>query len=110
MENSHEDMLFLLSIEEVVKYFGDSGQLKNPKQLEPNDAYYHGGCRLSDQFNNNRKAGDDWWLRSPGNDETHPAFVAYDGTIVSSVGSVGFHTSGNHGEKKGVRPAFWLKL
>jgi len=59
---ARKDPIFLLSIEEVVKYFGDSGQLKKGAR---ND-----GC-IDDQYNKERIAYDKggegtwWWLRSP---------------------------------------------
>ena len=57
-----QDKVFLLSIDEVVKYFGDSGQLKN----RPRNAWW-----INDQYNTKRIAKDGseawwWWLRSPG--------------------------------------------
>ena len=64
--NATKDRIFLLSIEEVVKYFGDSGQFKN----RPKDAYF-----IEDQYNSARIAEDAdgivfWWWRRP------PRFVA----------------------------------
>lgn len=54
--NNTMDKVFLLSIEEVVKYFGDSGQLKNQN---PNSKYW-----INDEFNANRVAvfnGNEFW-------------------------------------------------
>jgi len=95
-----KDKIFLLSIEEIVKYFGDSGQLKN-KNL--NNGYY-----INDQYNSNRitKFGNEavyWWLRSIGQMGIGAAFVYDSGAV---------HVSGravNH-DDTGVRPALWLKL
>lgn len=72
--NSTVDKIFLLSIEEVFKYFGDSGQLENRPRMYPNCDW----CKdeflpwTNDQYNLNRRAVDDsgmvvhWRLRSPG--------------------------------------------
>jgi hypothetical protein len=46
--NDTDDYIFLLSLEEVVKYFGDSGQL-----LNGNPNYEHG---ISDEYNGARIA------------------------------------------------------
>jgi len=99
--NETEDYIFALSIDEVARYFGDSGQLANPQ----------GGFGLSldDGFNRARialnsedKAGW-WWLRSPGGLSDGAAFVSTDGTV---------YISGNKVETKsgGVRPAMWVNL
>ncbi|MCL1997149.1 MAG: DUF6273 domain-containing protein [Turicibacter sp.] len=93
------DPIFLLSIEEVVQYFGDSGQLKNKYSK---NVYY-----IIDQYSEKRIAKDTngvatWWLRSPGYVSNRAAYVndygyvSVDGKTVSAVG--------------GVRPALWLNL
>ena len=123
------DYIFLLSIDEVVRYFGDSGQME-----EPEYGYYP--WAIYDEYNDSRvaqhvggtftyidyvdgeyvyetgiiEAGEDWywWLRSPGSDGYVAAFVEYDGCIV-------FYTDGldaifANSDGGGVRPAMWLKL
>jgi hypothetical protein len=110
-----QDRIFLLSIEEVVRYFGDSGQIAFPLR----DANEH--RPIDDQFNSNRTAyalpiglqtldwgyipSDSsfiWWLRSPGFVDG-PAFVCFEGLL---------YVSGDNGLDlaKGVRPALWLNL
>jgi len=95
------DMIFLLSIEEVVQYFGDSGQLTN---RNPDSQWY-----INDQYNSERLAYDDdgtaswWWLRSPGGPSRRAAFVDADG-ILDVDGSCVYNGTG------GVRPALWLNL
>ena len=99
------DQVFLLSIDEVVKYFGDSGQLKNKN---PKSEYW-----ISDQYKNKRiakykeykdKQGKAWWwLRSPGGRRGLAACVSNDGYIYM-IGYNDYLTEG------GVRPALWLKL
>lgn len=96
--NNTTDKVFLLSIEEVVRYFGDSGLLK--KQPE-------GSWWIDDNFNINRVAmySNDvsWWLlRSPGNYPNNAAFVHKDGRIYI----VGIRVD----REGGVRPALWLQL
>ena len=97
--NNTLDMIFLLSLEEVVKYFGDSGQLRNrPKYKD----------YLSDQYSNARIAQDIagsaswWWLRSPGFGPLYVISVDDTGDLL--VGGDDVFCSG------GVRPALWLNL
>jgi hypothetical protein len=104
-----DDYIFLLSLEEVVRYFGDSGQLANIPSENTR--------RIDDQYNEARIAysavegpwGDSagsasWWrLRSPGYFSNFAAFVGgigvlyVDGDIVT-------------GGYIGVRPALWLLI
>jgi len=94
------DRIFLISLEEVVQYFGDSGQLSHRPS---NDEW-----RIDDRFNSMRIAGDLtgnnpwWWLRSPGINSDLTAFVGSNGTV---------HVNGDYAEfHGGVRPALWLTL
>jgi RNA polymerase subunit RPABC4/transcription elongation factor Spt4 len=109
-----QDKTFLLSISEVVKYFGDSGDLKNRKGW-----YFEGnkwilkdskGYAINDKFNEKRRAYYDgrtarWWLRSTG-------ITSIGVAIVDRVGAVsvaGFYA--HLGDVScGVRPALWLSL
>ncbi|MCL2512646.1 MAG: DUF6273 domain-containing protein [Oscillospiraceae bacterium] len=71
--NPTDDKIFFLSIDEVLKYFGDSGQIKT-RYMYPNCDW----CKdeflpwLDDKYNLNRRAVDNdsivwhWRLRSPG--------------------------------------------
>jgi len=105
------DEIFLLSLEEVDRYFGNSGDYQqkrrkkheNGKWIEDNNGYgfsnAHDSYRLA-KFNNEACW---WWLRSPGNSSYDAAIVSYDG-FVSVSGLIVLHDSG------GVRPAFWLNL
>lgn len=80
--NPTQDKIFLLSIDEVIKYFGDSGQLKT-RYMYPNCNW----CKdkflpwIDDEFNINRRAVDDegivrfWRLRSPGSNQCSVATV-----------------------------------
>jgi CYTH domain-containing protein len=99
--NDTIDRVFLLSIEEVVRYFGDSGQLKNKN---PNDERF-----IDDNFNKKRGVSSKntgWWLRSPGLDTGVAAFVDSDGSLCMYGGIIG----GGYGNEGAVRPALWLNL
>jgi hypothetical protein len=99
--NNTVDRVFLLSIEETVRYFGDSGQLQNSN---PSSRLW-----IDDQYNKERMAKHGngelawWWLRSPG----------YSGNYAASVFDVGgirIRGLGVYGVSGGVRPALWLNL
>ena len=98
--NVTNDRIFLLSIEEVVKYFGDSGQLRN----RPSNSAY-----INDKYNSARIAQDGnggaswWWLRSPGINSFYAASVDSDGSIYINRVNVVYGGGG-------IRPALWLNL
>jgi hypothetical protein len=96
--SSTADKVFLLSIEEVVEYFGDSGQLRE----RPRGKYW-----IGDQYKKNRVAEYDntpswWWLRSPGYLSDRAAFVNNDGYV--------FYHGYLISSTVGVRPALWINL
>ena len=107
------DKIFLLSIEEVINYFGDSGDLRNRK------GWYRGNNRfvlddgkghlINDQYNTERAAKDAdgqaswWWLRSPGKDSKSAAIVHYGGSVFVYGSDVIDYIIG-------FRPALWLNL
>ena len=95
-----QDRIFLLSLAEAVKCFGDSGQLADRP---------FGENSINDQYNQNRIATFNgsaswWWLRSPGFDSTLASFVSDVGSLYMSGIDVNIHFYG------GVRPALWLNL
>jgi len=100
------DKIFLLSIDEVIKYFGDSGQLasKNP------DSYDW----ISDEYNTRRIVRNEdgkimrWWLRSPGYKNYNAACIFGGGKIMG--GCLSMLGDPVNGAKNGVRPALWLKF
>lgn len=136
--NQTNDRIFLLSIDEVIKYFGDSGQIKT-RYMYPNCDW----CKdeflpwLDDQYNLNRRAIDDddnivwhWRLRSPGANSGRVATVmgfckdGFDqgGIDISGCsdlvdGHFQFDGAGAllstpehfQNDINGVRPALWLK-
>ena len=130
--NPTVDRIFLLSTNEVVQYFGDSGDLKNNKRWHyPGDHYQHdnpnelvlsddpqcieyGEC-INDQYNHARialyhkkyNAGWDertWWLRSPGIHLRHTT------VMVGSKGELFICGADVYMTDIGVRPALWLSL
>ena len=96
------DMIFLLSVEEIVSLFGDSGQLTRGP-LHDSDYY------IDDQFNEARIALDSdgkaswWYLRTPGASTRYAISVDYDGRVIMQGSSID-HDNG------GVRPALWMTL
>jgi len=96
------DYIFLLSIEEVVRYFGDSGKLESGISNEIYET-----C-IDDEFNKNRIAKDSlgatvtWWLRSNGDYDRDAAGVYLNGCLYLDGGHV---LAGC-----GVRPALWVDL
>jgi len=105
------DKVFLLSIEEVDRYFGDSGDYLNKrKKYFKDDGKYiaeRGDVCFSNSHDGARIASYEdeacwWWLRSPGLFDISIAFVYVDGRV-----HVLGHSIRNSG---GVRPALWLKV
>jgi hypothetical protein len=94
------DKIFLLSIEETIKYFDDGEDVlkRRPANVDS----------ISDQFDSARKAYNEsgeaslWWLRSSGSRVNDVAFVNADGAISISGRVVNI--------QGGVRPALWLNL
>ena len=118
--NATFDHIFLLSYDEIIQYFGDSGDMQNKKgfcwakddKLIPCDenSYLQFGDCIYDKYNDARKAqnakgADDWWwLRSPGGQGMHTAgSIGYFGEIFMCGDDV-YRVDG------GVRPALWLSL
>jgi len=94
-----DDNIFLLSIEEVVKFFGDSGQLRGKN---PNSKLF-----INDQYKAKRIAkfagmGSWWWLRSPGLRSRIAANIFAGGAV---------HVSGHYVDNGfgGIRPVLYLR-
>ena len=110
--NATVDKVFLLSLDELVKYFGDSGDLQKKKRYGWEDSKFvlklDGYC-LHDQYYNERIAKDGagracwWWLRSSGYDGYYATYVRNDGHVYV----LGIDVNNDGG---GVRPALWLNL
>jgi len=136
--SSTSDKIFLLSIGEVIKYFGDSGQIIT--------RYMYPGCDwckdeylpwIDDQYNIARRAVDvtgivwAWRLRSSGANGRSVATVmgfcgdGFDNGVIDIAGPCGELIDGHfvfdgpgdlsscppdYHNKNGVRPALWLKM
>jgi hypothetical protein len=117
--NDTVDKIFLLSLEEVVQYFGDSGQLANRPvndggwELNYIDDEYN-AARIAYlpaeiylyRYGGNYGSASWWWLRSPGYNSYNAAIVSYDGHFHVD-GYIGSYVGNDYG---GVRPALWLNL
>ena len=99
-----KDYVFLLGVDGVVKYFGDSKQLRSKNT----NSYYY----INDHFNDARRAVDRngtlscWWLRTSGNLPELATFVTADGRI--SMGGDFVNRSSKF--SAGIRPSVWVKL
>jgi hypothetical protein len=119
------DKLFLLSIEEADRYFGDSGDYLGKKRtytsifrdIHNREYLSEDGEKLSNDYNADRRAfrekgfyspknGDAdpawWWLRTPGAFGYKVAGVDVDGSIFVDGSYVHY--------RAGIRPALWLNL
>ena len=108
-----QDRIFLLSLDEVCTYFGDSkSKLYNKGK---NQRYWF---ERKDENNSKRLArllGSEWcwwwWLRSPGRVNIKAAYIwGTDGTIGIQGNNI---LKGNLSDGRctgGVRPALWMKL
>ena len=127
------DRIFLLSTNEVLQYFGDSGDLKSNKrwhwkcnesdgmtdseELVLSDGEHcieYGQC-INDRYNDARKASYEklynagwdekwWWLRSPGIHKRHTA------AVVGKQGALFVCGCDVYSIDMGVRPALWLSI
>jgi len=108
--NDTYDRIFLLSLEEVVRYFGDSGRLGSSPTEWGTLLDWYGQERIAhDRYGNISW----WWLRSPGGAENSVAGVLGDanGSIAvvgAEVNSPGIGMA--FGAGVGVRPALRLYL
>ncbi len=101
--NDTNDCIFLLSIEEVCQYFGNS----TAKLRSKGSQIWH----IDDENNGKRQAAysEDfhWWrLRSPG-------YYSRTSASISNTGYVYVRGNGVYGRPRdsgGIRPALWLKL
>ena len=125
--NPTVERIFLLSTNEVLQYFGDSGDVSNNKrwhwktdgsdELELSDGPHceeFGQC-INDQYNDARKASymkiynagwDErwWWLRSPGIHLRHTA------AVVGKQGALFVCGCDVYSIDMGVRPAMWVSI
>jgi hypothetical protein len=106
--NQTQDRIFLLSISEVIQYFGGSSDLEMKTMNGWIDILI--SFVITDEFSSARIAEYNgsrfgWWLRSPGEKSDYAARVFNNGVLHIKGGLV-------HSPNKyfGVRPALWLKL
>lgn len=91
-----EDAVFLLSYADTDRYF-DS---QYDRMCMPTNYAVSNGADVRLHDDNITESGW-WWLRSPGEEEHHAAFVNFDGTrYTNAVGN----------EYLSVRPALWIRL
>ena len=120
--NNTYDKIFLLSVEEVVLFFGDSGMLERGKNeserrsdlVWPEKGLYWGG--IHDEYSIKRLAfmhrprkggyeAYEWWLRTPGFRNNSQTNIMLNGAIdVFGVPPSSDLTP------VGVRPALWLRI
>lgn len=95
--NNTQDKVFLLSIDEVNKYFY-SDRERECRATEyavaqgaglSASALYEGNCS--------------WWLRTPGGFSSYACYVGYDGYVNNHASNVNYNNVG-------VRPAMWIEL
>ncbi len=94
--NATTDKVFLLSIDEVNRYFGSD----EARKCVPTAYAIAIDTYTSDIETKDGAATCWWWLRSPGGDQYHAACVT-DGGAVSYFGD---------NDVIGVRPALWINL
>lgn len=105
--NETSDKIFLLNLDELVKYLGDSAQLSK-KSWPRENIDLTKPCLISDEYDTLHSAINEfgeqfrYWLRSPGREQNYAAIVREDGTI--DLGGEAVNTTA------GVRPAMWVKL
>ncbi|MDR0287584.1 MAG: DUF6273 domain-containing protein [Clostridiales bacterium] len=112
-----DDFVFILSVEEILKYFGDNGDLEKRvgytwqgENAEADFALRDGfGQFIFDQYSDSRIAKDAegnanaYWTRTPGYQYLYNFGVYDNGNFWPATGG-GVH------QTLGVRPAIWVKL
>ena len=101
------DKIFILSLEDADKYFGNTGDYQSIKRINGYGEVDIKGIYLSNHYNNLRIAkfnneASDWWLRSPG--------IASDTAVIIERKGHVFTNGGALNCKFGIRPALWMRL
>ncbi len=98
--NATTDKVFLLSINEVEKYFNSD----EARKCAPTAYAKAQGAYTSDSYKTASGAATCWWwLRSPGHNQSYAAYVSYDGSVYY------YGIPVNHA-LDAVRPALWINL
>ncbi len=120
--NDTEDKLFLLSVDEVNKYFDDETREtlgKNSLSQTIRIKTYldrlcgttkytrERGVAISTSYTVGGKAVCSWWLRTPGSSLEEVTRVNTDGSILGGKVTGSYNYSGDY---SGVRPAMWISL
>ena len=93
------DKVFVLSIEEVNRYFASDVE----RECVPTYYAAAAGAWTDSEVLVNGRAACWWWLRTPGKSDMHAARVRSNGTV-DYVGT------GIYSEFNAVRPAMWIDL
>lgn len=103
-----EDKLFVLSLDEMITYFGLNTEDINPKCVAKMSDYAvaQGGYALTKQDAYSLLKGQYigngfWWLRTPGRNESNVIVICPDGSMLMEGGPM-------DDETVGVRPAMWV--
>ncbi len=94
--NATKDKVFLLSFDEVNKYFSSD----SARQCKPT-AYAVANGTYKSYYDDSTEGNCYWWLRSPGYIQEQAAAVYLDGVV---------KVDGVKAEYEGVRPALWIGL
>ena len=97
------DKVFLLSLDEVCRYFGDSTTNIRMRGSKGSNVFITDSNNSIRITYNSKGEARWWWLRSPGTDSSSAAYVSSGGDVGVSGRSVKSITGG-------VRPALWLNL
>jgi tetratricopeptide (TPR) repeat protein len=97
--NDTTDNVFLLSINEVNKYFSSD----EARKCVPTEYAINKGAWTSSDYTVDGKATCCWWLRSPGAVSNYAAYVTYDGDVFCR----GFYVDD---DDYCVRPALWIEI
>ena len=101
--NNTQDKIFLLSIDEVKKYFKDI----EDRECKPTNYAKKQGA-WTDEYKEEYLGNCRWWLRSPGEHQDDAAHVYSDGTVIDFGYRVdGFDVFNLH---IAVRPALYINL
>jgi len=109
--NDTLDKVFVLSLEEADRYFGDSGDYRSGRRKKYDKGqwvYDDKGWILSNDHDKSRiakhKGADSlWWLRTPGYSDCTVAYVSTTGNIPLNGDRVCIF-------RGGVRPAMWISI